>query len=72
MLEGNPSDPRDFHHPSNAEKRMEECEKLNQYLKSIGQGNDFWDRVKLIQQDPWQRLRENDVNNQMRQFQLRQ
>jgi hypothetical protein len=71
LLEGNPSNPKDFHHPEQTSKRMRECDKLNDYLKTIGQNPTWWDAVKTQQQDPWQRLRENDVNNQMRQFQIK-
>lgn len=71
LLEGNPSNPRDFHHPTQTMKRMRECDQLNDYLKSIGQKATFWDNVKSEQQDPWQRLRENDTNKQMRQFQIK-
>jgi len=49
---------------------MKECDQLNDYLKSQGLPYDFWERVKQQQQDPWQRLRENDVNGQMRQFNI--
>jgi hypothetical protein len=72
LLEGNPRNPRDFHHPGMSTLRFQECDKLNNYL--IQQGASvptFWDRVKLAQQDPWEILRKNDVNNQMRQFQIR-
>jgi len=71
LLEGNPSNPRDFHHPNQTMKRMQECDQLDKYLKSIGQGNDWWTRVKTQQQDPWEQLRKNDINNQMRQFQIK-
>ena len=71
LLEGNPSNPRDFHHLDMCRKRMLECEQLNEYLKSQGQDTSFWDRVKVGQQDAWERLRENDINNQMRQFQIK-
>jgi hypothetical protein len=71
LLEGNPSNPRDFHHPTQTHKRMEECEKLNIHLKSLGLNPTWWDSVKAQKQDPWQRLRENDVNNQMRQFKIK-
>lgn len=70
LLEGNPNNPRDFHHPTNAGLRMVECDKLDAYLKTIGQGSDWWAQVKSGQQDPWQHLRENDINNQMRQFSI--
>jgi hypothetical protein len=68
LLEGNPNNPRDFHHPRQTTLRMQECDKLNGYLKSIGQGNDWWTNVKNGKQDPWERLRENDINKQMVQF----
>ena len=71
LLEGNPSNPRDFHYPNLTMLRMKECDKLNNYLKSIGLKPTWWDRVKAGVQDPWDRLRANDPNNQMRQFQIR-
>jgi hypothetical protein len=71
LLEGNPSNPRDFHYPPTSTKRFKECDQLNDYLKSRGLNPTFWDAVKAQQQDPWQRLRENDINNQMRQFQIK-
>lgn len=36
MLEGNPSDPRDFNHPYWRRARVRECLKLSKYLKSLG------------------------------------
>jgi hypothetical protein len=73
LLEGNPSNPRDFHYPNTTMQRMSECDLLNEYLKNKGfsQAPTFWDRVKLEQQDPWEILRKNDTNNQMRQFDIR-
>jgi hypothetical protein len=71
LLEGNPSNPRDFHHPNNTMLRMKECDQLNDYLESIGVDNSFWKRVKEQKQDPWENLRNNDVNGQMRQFQIK-
>ena len=70
LLEGNPNNPRDFHHPNNMLLRMKECDKLNDYLKSQGLDYTFWEKVKAREQDAWQRLKENDVNGQMRQFSL--
>jgi hypothetical protein len=72
LLEGNPNNPRDFHYPGLAALRMNECDKLDAYLREIGQGNDWWTRVKAGEQDPWAKLQANDPNNQMRQFNLRQ
>ena len=71
LLEGNPSNPRDFHHPNNAALRIQECDLLNDHLKSIGVDNSFWIKVKEQKQDAWEHLRNNDVNGQMRQFQIK-
>lgn len=70
LLEGNPSNPRDFHNPNMNMRRMMECDKINEYLKSLGLNPTWWDRVKTLKQDPWQKLKENDVNDQMRQFNI--
>lgn len=71
LLEGNPNNPRDFHNPKMTMLRMDECNRLNDYLKSQGQDGSWWDRVKTNQQNPWEKLKENDVNNQMVQFQVK-
>lgn len=73
LLEGNPSNPRDFHHPAQTLARMRECDILDQYLKDTGVKTEptWWDNVKAEKQDPWDNLRKNDPNNQMRQFKLR-
>jgi len=71
LLEGNPSNPRDFHNPNMTRLRMQECDIIDEYLKSIGSTSTWWDRVKTGAQDPWEKLRENDINHQMRQFTLK-
>lgn len=71
LLEGNPNNPRDFHHHGMTMLRMKECDKLDEYLDSIGKGSDWWTRVKTGEQDPWAKLKENDINQQMVQFQLK-
>lgn len=71
LLEGNPSNPRDFHYHETTLLRMKECDKLNDYLGSIGVDNSFWLRVKHEKQDPWENLRKNDVNGHMKQFSIR-
>jgi hypothetical protein len=50
---------------------MRECDQLNNYLKTLGLNPTWWDRVKEQKQDPWEQLRANDINNQMRQFQIK-
>lgn len=68
LLEGNPNNPNDFHHPTLSLLRMKECDKLNEYLGSIGVDNSFWLSAKDNKQDPWEKLRINDTNKQMQQF----
>jgi len=71
LLEGNPSNPRDFHNPNLGMRRYQECDIINEYLKSQGLDATWWERVKAGEQDPWETLRANDPNNQMRQFTLK-
>ena len=71
MFEGNPNSPNDFHHVTWNNRRLVEVDVLSQYMKSIGLDTSWWDNVKLGKQDPWVKLRENDPNDQMRQFQIK-
>ena len=68
MYEGNPSDPRDFHNPKWTAVRIDGCEKLAEYMQSHGISTEWWENVKANRQDPWTRLKANDVNRQMVQF----
>lgn len=67
-LEGNPNNPQDFHHYSQTNLRISETEKLSKYMTSIGLDISWWNKVKQGQQDPWEKLKLNDVNKQMVQF----
>lgn len=69
-FEGNPNDPRDFHHPRFQTQRQQDVERLYQYMLDQGLDVSFYQRVKSGQQDPWQRMRENDPNGQTCQFQF--
>jgi hypothetical protein len=69
MLEGNPKDPRDFHHPSQEMKRQADCFKLSEYLeKERGVDMTFFKNVVAQTQDPWEKLISNDPNKQMVQY----
>ena len=65
ILEGNPSSPKDFHHPSYGNGRLVDAEKIASYLMSKGKDLTFWQNVKLGQQDPCEKLKKNDINKQM-------
>jgi hypothetical protein len=69
-LEGKPHDPNDFHHPGWAQRRMLECEKISRYMLEIGLDIDWWTRVKSGNQDPWEKLKVNDINGQMVQYKM--
>jgi hypothetical protein len=68
ILEGNPSSPRDFHHVSYANGRIVDSEVIANHLRSKGVDLTFWENVKLGKQDPWEKLRQNDINKQMVQY----
>lgn len=68
MLEGNPSDPRDFHSANQMNIRHTDTYRLATYLRSQGIDTSFFDRVFVGEQDPWEKLAANDVNKQVVQF----
>lgn len=69
-LEGNPSDPRDFHHPTFIQGRQEDLIKLVTYMKQKNLDLTFYNQVKTGKRDPWERMRENDPNGQTGQFEI--
>jgi len=69
-FEGNPQDPRDFHYVPTHNQRLTDCAKLATYMRSIGMSTVFFENVLTGKQDPWERLIEYDVNNQMKQFKM--
>ncbi len=71
LLEGNPNNPKDFHNPRWITLRINETETLAQYMKTQGLDTAWWENIKTGKQDPWVKLKENDVNDQMKQFTLR-
>jgi hypothetical protein len=67
-LEGNPRHPADFHNPAMTQRRIVDCEKIAKYMQSIDLSIEWWQRVRSGHQDPWEKLKINDVNRQMVQF----
>ena len=68
MLEGNPTDPRDFHHKSWHDRRVADLIKLITHMKSQGLDCTFAEAVFAGKQNPWEKLQANDPNNQMSQW----
>ena len=68
MLEGDPSHPMDFHSREMLDLRHLDCAKLATYMRRQGLDTVYFENIFKGTQDPWQRLRENDINSQMVQF----
>lgn len=67
QLENRPGDPEDFHSDKWHRRRVEDTEKLAQYLATQGMDMTWWARVKSGEQNPWEKLEANDINRQMTQ-----
>ena len=65
QLEGNPSNPQDFHSDYWHNRRIADCEKLSKILASKGISQQWWEDVKANRQNPWEKLEANDINKQM-------
>lgn len=70
LFEGNPQNPYDFHNPNVTNRRLSDCEIIARYLAEQGHDISFWENVKTGKQDPWEKLKANDVNKQMVQFHM--
>jgi hypothetical protein len=71
MFEGDPRNEYDFHNPRWISLRMAETERLSNYMKSQGLDISFWQNIKAGTQDPWEKLKANDINKQMMQFSVK-
>ena len=67
-LEGRPHDPNDFHSVKQMELRHRDCGKLAEYMHGQGLDLEFFKKIWTGEQDPWEKLAQNDVNRQMVQF----
>lgn len=68
-FENNPSDPRDFHHKKIVDVRFADCRALAAHMKSQNLDTTFFEKIWTGEQDPWEKLKKNDVNGAMYQFQ---
>jgi hypothetical protein len=69
-FEGNPDDPRDFHYKTYHLQRLDDAQKLSILMKAMKIDTTFWQNVRTFTQDPWVKLRKNDINNHMRHFDI--
>ena len=67
-LEGRPMDENDFHSIRQLELRHKDCATLATYMHEQGLSTEFFQNIFKGTQDPWEKLAQNDVNNQMIQF----
>lgn len=70
-FEGNPANPYDFHNRLVVDRRLSDTEIIARHMQSIGLDTDWWERVKVGKQDPWEKLKANDTNRQMVQYAAR-
>ena len=56
-MEGNPSDPKDFGHPSMQQARVATAYKIAWFLNKTGQHSDWWDNVVAGKQDPFEKMK---------------
>lgn len=65
VLEGNPSNPLDFNHDDYRRKRLDDAAKLATWMQDHGLDLSFFVRCCEGIQDPWEKLKINDVNHQI-------
>jgi hypothetical protein len=69
IMEGRPHEPGDYHHHDMQILRMQDCHRLARMMKyQYNLDVSFWENVVNGLQDPWVKLKANDVNQQMVQF----
>ena len=69
-FEGNPNNPWDFHNQQVTQQRYADCNAVAEYMKTQNLNTAWWESVKRGEQDPWEKLRANDVNRQMVQYKV--
>lgn len=70
-FEGNPSNSWDFHNPRVQGQRYADVDVIADYMRTQNLDTTWWENIKAGKQDPWTRLRELDVNKQMKQFNMK-
>lgn len=70
-FEGNPRNSYDFHNPAVTDQRIKDTDTIAKHMESLGINTSWWQQVKTGKQDPWEKLKINDVNRQMVQYDAR-
>lgn len=71
VLEGNPNNPLDFHYPELRDRRLEDTDKIAQYMASNGFDTSWWEGVKAGTNNPWELMAANDPNGQTVQLRIK-
>lgn len=58
-MEGNPEDPEDFGHPDMQRARVKSAYKIAWFLERIGQKSEWWEKVRVGKQDPFEKMKAN-------------
>lgn len=69
-FENNPHDPRDFHYQSIVDARFADCRALAAHMKQQNLDTTFFENIWTQKQDPWEKLKKNDINGLMYQFEM--
>lgn len=65
IMEGNPSNPGDLNHPDMVKLRTNDAAKLATWMQDQGLDLTFFVEAWEGRQDPWEKMRANDTNNQV-------
>ena len=65
VMEGDPSQPGDLNHPDMVKLRTNDVAKLATWMQDQGLDLTFFINAWQGQQDPWEKMRANDTNNQV-------
>ena len=66
IYEGNIHHPLDFNHVSNRKLRLDDAGKVATYLESKGYDMSNWIDIIKNNGDPWKKMLDSDVNNQVK------
>lgn len=67
-FEGNPMNSYDFHNTKVTDQRIDDTETISKHMTELGLDTTWWNQVKLGKQDPWEKLKKNDIHKQMVQY----
>jgi hypothetical protein len=70
-FENNQSDPRDFHFKTTVDTRFADCRALAAHMKSQNLDTTFFENIWTQKQDPWEKLKKNDINHFMHTFETK-